>query len=230
MRAFHGDEDLKRRTRDRLAQDVAAGAIERGPTAWHESRGSIAGALLRGSDLTQGAKMLGLPADVLALIDHFGGHIFYSTVATDDLALRCINACGTGTDLRTVVPDLLHRVRRDPPDGPEDDATADNTAADAIDRWVDAHARAAVHDSGWSEAREAAAQAVLQDLWNETRDRRHDGDWPDYPALFRLRDPALAEGYERALALYNAVFARRVAQVVDWFVEAIAAAPTEGQA
>ncbi|MEH3038278.1 MAG: hypothetical protein PGN23_17565 [Sphingomonas adhaesiva] len=55
----------------------------------------------------------------------------------------------------------------------------------------------------WSREQEARAQATLETIWQAQEERRARGEHPDYPALFRDRDPALFDGFERNLRWVN---------------------------
>lgn len=55
----------------------------------------------------------------------------------------------------------------------------------------------------WTAADEDRAQAMLQGLWDENRDRRDAGEHIPYPTLFAERDPVLARRFEANLEKVN---------------------------
>lgn len=222
MRAFHGDADLKRQLVDRLDADFAAGLIEGGQTGWSGGRGSVAGSLARNGDLRITEDRIGIPEDVLTVLDHLTGHLHFDQVPRAETARRFLAACAVGAELGAVVPKLIGRLGMDPDENPEGDT--ESPVAAAIDRWLEVEAREEVRRSGWTEAQEAAAQSALLDLWNDMRADRRTSRWPDYPAAFRARHPELAAGYEAALVRTNASYARNAVRIVDWFLELVAAA------
>jgi hypothetical protein len=241
MNAFHGDIELKNRLRGRLEADLARRAIEGGETAWHDDRGSLAGSLLRGTNLKDGPAGIGIPEPVLALLDHFGSRSYDGLVPIDGLARRFMDAARPGADLSGVPAALIERMGeafgdrlQKTQDAPEyvrelavlietRDGSSDHLKA-VFDQWLDVRSREARQAIGWSDEQETQAQETLNRLWDETEGQRRAGQYPNYPDLFARTDPDLAAGYRRGLEALNQSYDADTASLVDWFIDLVRAA------
>ena len=78
--------------------------------------------------------------------------------------------------------------------------------------------------SDWTAADEERAQAMLESLWDEHRERREAGDVISYPTLFAERDPTLAARFEANLNLTNSRYLARVDMAAALVIDRIASA------
>ncbi|WP_148293954.1 hypothetical protein [Azospirillum sp. B4] len=73
-----------------------------------------------------------------------------------------------------------------------------------------------VPDPEWSDADEARKDQVLNEIWQEQAPARTAGERPEYPALFRAREPDLAGRFEAHLARANAGASARWLEAVNY--------------
>ncbi|MDZ5649971.1 hypothetical protein [Nitrospirillum sp. BR 11828] len=76
--------------------------------------------------------------------------------------------------------------------------------------------RELVPDPEWSDADEACKDKVLSEIWREQAPARTAGKMPEYPVLFRAREPDLARRFEAHLDQVNAGIRMRWGEAIKY--------------
>ncbi|MEA1672714.1 hypothetical protein [Nitrospirillum sp. BR 11163] len=85
-------------------------------------------------------------------------------------------------------------------------------------------------DPEWSDADEARKDKVLSEIWEEQAPARTAGKLPEYPALFRAREPDLAGRFEAHLARANAGVRARWGEAIKYLAMLFRENATAGEA